>query len=211
MSLSRPYELLNRTVLDASPSDEEIIERVRRGDTASYEIVECRYRRRFHGVVYRILHNDTEVDDTIQQAHLNALSHLSQFAGRSSFCTWLTRIVINEAFSRARVQRRFQQLDPALPAGDSYGFTLTSTIPDPEQQMLEEEQRAILARALKVLPEQYRAVFMMRDINQMSTAETAGVLGITEECVKTRLHRARAMLRNWIAKAHSGISVLGRR
>ena len=128
------------------------------------------------------------------------LSHLSQFAGRSSFGTWLTRIVINEALSRARVQRRFQQLDPALPAGDSYGFTLTSTIPDPEQQMLDEELRAILARALKVLPEQYRVAFMKRDIDQMSTAETAGVLGITEECVKTRLHRARAMLRNWIAK-----------
>ena len=193
MGLSPNYEVINRAALTPPLSDEEVIERVRGGDTRSYEILTHRYRRRFQGVVYRILRNDAEVEDTIQEAHMHALRHLSQFAGRSSFCTWLTRIVIHEAFSRARVLRRFQQLDPASPAEEGE-IPLTSNFPDPERQMMDKELRGILEYALETLPEHYRAVFVKREIDQMSTAETARALEISEACVRIRLHRARLML-----------------
>jgi RNA polymerase sigma-70 factor, ECF subfamily len=200
MGLSPSYEVINQAALAPPVSDEEVIERVRAGDTRWYEILTRRYRRRFQGVVYRILRNDAEVEDTIQEAHFHALKHLSQFAGRSSFCTWLTRIVVHEACSRARVRRRFQQLDPALLTEECCGFPLASRFPDPERQMMDEEMRAILEYALGMLPERYRTVFLKREIDQMSTADTARVLGISGACVRIRLHRARSLLRKRITE-----------
>ena len=151
-------------------------------------------------MLYPILHDDAEVEDAIQQGHVHALAHLDQFAGRSSFLTWMTRIMIHEAFGILRRRRRYFQLD-MLAAGDGAPrLVLTARGRNPEQQALDGELRVILAHALHMLPEAYRTVFTLREIEEMSTADAAGALGISEECVRIRRHRARALLRRRLAK-----------
>jgi RNA polymerase sigma-70 factor (ECF subfamily) len=168
-------------------------------------VLSLRYRQRLHAILYPILHDDAEVEDAIQQGHVHALAHLDQFAGRSSFLTWMTRIMIHEAFGILRRRRRYWQLYTPL-TGDALAprLLLTARGRNPEQQALDGELRMILAHALHMLPEAYRTVFTLREIEEMSTADAAGALGISEECVRIRLHRARVLLRRRLAKRSMG-------
>ena len=175
-------------------SDDEVVERVRHGETGFYAVLILRHQQRLQAILYPILRNDTEVEDAIQAGHVHALAHLSQFAGRSSFATWMTRIMIHEAVSILRRRRRLRQLE-SLTEEDGRRFVLATRGRNPEQQALDAELHAALAHALHMLPEPYRAVFTMRAIDEMSTADAAGVLGISEECVRIRLHRARVLRR----------------
>ncbi len=185
--------------------DEDVVARVLAGDAALFEIIMRRYNQRLYRVARAILRDDDEAEDVMQDTYVRAFQHLSQFEGRAKFSTWLTRIAIHEALGRARRRARFQDLDPILESeGDQI---MVSSVPDPEQQASSNEMNKLLEGAVLGLPQNYRAVLVMRDIEGMSTAETAAALDLTEENVKVRLHRGRALLRRELfARAGAGAS-----
>jgi RNA polymerase sigma-70 factor, ECF subfamily len=182
----------------ASPeplSDEEVVVRVLAGQTAMFEIVMRRHNQRLYRVARAILRNDAEAEDVMQDAYVRAYEHLAQFAGRALFSTWLTRIAVHEALARQRRGNRFRELDPMSEGNGEPMNRLASSEPNPEQQASNSEIRKLLEEAVETLPDDYRSVFMLRDVEEMSTTDAANVLEISEENVKVRLHRARAMLR----------------
>jgi RNA polymerase sigma-70 factor (ECF subfamily) len=174
-------------------SDEEIVERVRSGEVELFELLMRRYNQRLYRVARAVLRDDGEAEDVTQEAWVRAFTHLGQFAGRAKFATWLTRIALYEAWNRARRRRRFQSID-AVP-GEPEEMRKSSNGRDPERDTFDHEIGKVLETAIDGLPRAYRAVFVLREIEALSTAETAASLGVTEEAVKTRLHRARALLR----------------
>jgi RNA polymerase sigma-70 factor (ECF subfamily) len=174
-------------------SDEEIVARVAAGEVASFELVMRRYNRRLFRAVRSILKDDAEVEDVIQEAYVSAFAHLADFSGRARFSTWLTRIAVHEAFARLRKRRRSEPLDSAR--GEEEMMT---ALPSPEKDASDGELRKLLEQAVDTLPETFRTVFVLRAIEQLSVAETSEVLGIPEDTVKTRLHRARGLLQDRI-------------
>ena len=202
------------SVQNAGLSDRDVIERVRSGEVELFEILMRRYNQRVFRVARAVLASDAEAEDLAQEAWVRAYEHLGDFAGRAAFSTWLIRIVLHEGWARARRERRFEELRPeeegektmkhqAAPAG-------------PEAQTLDREIRTMLEAAVGSLPETYRTVFVLRDIEELSTAETAECLELSEEAVKTRLHRARASLRRELlalagGQAREAFPFLGRR
>jgi RNA polymerase sigma-70 factor (ECF subfamily) len=155
-----------------------------------------RYNQRLYRVARAILREDAEAEDVTQQAFVNAYRHLEQFAGRAKFSTWLTRIAVHEALARARRRGRLEERETIDDGNGDTMDALKSPGPDPERQAFAGELRRLLESAIEALPEHYRAVFVMRDVEGMSAAESADCLDITEETAKTRLHRARRLLRN---------------
>lgn len=174
--------------------DDEIVSRVLAGETALFEILMRRYNQRLYRVSRIILRNDTEAEDVMQDAYVRAYTHLNQFAGKAAFSTWLTRIAIHEALARKRRSGRYEELDAMPNNGDSMPI-LKSSDPTPEDGTARAETRLLLEEAIEHLPEAYRTVVVLREVEEMSVAETAGAMGVTEAVVKTRLHRAHAMLR----------------
>jgi RNA polymerase sigma-70 factor, ECF subfamily len=182
----------------ATERDEEIVDRILRGEHALYETLMRRYNQRLFRVVRAVLRNDTEAEDVVQETYVRAWHHLDQFAGRALFSTWLTKIAVNEASLRVQKRRLFADAGANARDGEAGEKTMdrfTTSLPNPEQQAIEGESRALLEAAIDALPDQYRCVYMMREVEEMSTAETAECLGIGEENVKVRLHRGRQMLR----------------
>jgi RNA polymerase sigma-70 factor, ECF subfamily len=177
--------------------ESELLVRVRYGESGAYEALTRAHQRVLHRVARRILKDDADAEDAIQDAHLRALTHLDQFAGRSSFGTWLTSITANAAMSRLRVQRRFPTVDSSEIPEDRTKVMVSRTR-TPEQQTLSREVGRVLQAAVDALPERYRSVFTLREIDEMPTAEVTRRLGISEQCLKTRLHRARSLLRKRI-------------
>lgn len=188
-------------ILEKAPSegwtDEEVVERVRAGDTALYEIIMRRYNQRLYRVARAIVRDDAEAEDVMQDAYVRAYENLGQFAGRAPFGAWLTRIAVNAALHRARKRGRTESFDDSYFEVES-GVTMLEVPPNPEQVTTRAELRQLLEEAILDLPEQYRAVLMLRDIEELSTAEAADALSLTEENVKVRLHRGHAMLRAWL-------------
>jgi RNA polymerase sigma-70 factor (ECF subfamily) len=179
-------------------SDEEVVKQILAGELTLFEIIMRRYNQRLYRVSRAILGDDGEAEDVIQDAYVRAYTHLNQFAGQAKFSTWLTKIAVHEALARVRRRSRFVEIDSTPKSeGDSMS-TLTFKTRDPEQHVLARELNAVLEAAVDALPEAYRSVFMLREVEEMSTAETAECLDISEETVKTRLHRARALLREEI-------------
>jgi len=177
-------------------TDQEIVERVKAGEAALYEILMRRYNQRLYRVTLAIVRNDGEAEDVMQDAYVRAYAHLDQFAGRAPFSSWLTRIAVNEALARVRQRSHIEQLDET----EDGEFCMKSArgVLDPEQNASHEETAELLEAAVLRLPEQYRAVVMLRDIEELSTSETADALELSEENVKVRLHRGHAMMREWL-------------
>ena len=178
----------------ATLPDEEVVRRVRAGEQALFEVLMRRYNQRLYRVARSILKDDAEAEDVMQQAYVNAYTHLGQFADRARFSTWLTRIAVYEALARLRRRRKIREVD-VKEETDGTGVTLLSGQPSPEQQALTGELRRLLEAAVEALPRPSRSAFVLREVEGLSTAETAECLGVSEDVVKTRLHRARAMLR----------------
>ena len=174
-------------------TDAEIVERVRAGETALFEILMRRHNQRIYRVARAVIKDEADTEDVMQQAYINAFTHLSQFQDRSQFSTWLTRITVHEALARRRKWKPEETSEDVME-------TLTSPQPDPERQAYAAELRRVLEAAVDSLPETYRLVFMLRDIEGLSTSETAAGLELSDEAVKTRLHRARAMVRSAITE-----------
>jgi RNA polymerase sigma-70 factor, ECF subfamily len=176
-------------------ADEDVVKRVLAGEAALYEILMRRYNQRLYRVARSILRNDVDAEDVMQEAYVRAYEHLNQFAGEARFSTWLTKIAVYEALGRLRRQRRTENLDSVLDSDRHVMARMTSDTRDPEQQAYDDELRIVLEGAIDSLPEIYRLVFILRSVEGMSVAETAGCLDIGVEAVKTRLHRARSLLR----------------
>jgi RNA polymerase sigma-70 factor (ECF subfamily) len=176
----------------AALSDEAIVERVLGGESALFELLMRRYNRRLYRVTRANVKNDGEAEDVTQDAWVRAFEHLGQFAGRARFSTWLTRIAVHEALARRRREGRQTDIEEIMP-------TLASATAGPEQRAADHELGQVLEAAVATLPRVYASVFMLREVEGLSTEETAACLEINPETAKTRLHRARALLRNHIA------------
>ncbi len=208
---------MNRTAIleyarAKAPSDEQVVERVLQGETALYEILMRRHNQRIYRAARAILGSDAEAEDVMQDAYVRAYQHLGQFEGRSKFSTWLTRIAVHEALARREKLKREQPIE-VTPTGEQ---TATHRIEDreamkrwnanpadPERQAFQGEIGRLLEEAIDSLPDKYRSVLVLRDVEELDTFETAQSLGLTEEAVKVRLHRARALVRRGLY-AHVG-------
>jgi len=176
-------------------SDDEVVRRVLEGETALFEVIMRRYNQRLYRVSRVVLRDDSEAEDVMQDAYVRAYEHLDQFEGRAAFSTWLTRIALHEALARKRRRKPIQELDAMQEMkGDSMPI-LKSSKPDPEAETAQAQVRQLLEGAIQSLPEPYRVIVVLREVEEMDVAETAETLGVSESVVKTRLHRAHAMLR----------------
>lgn len=175
--------------------DEEVVARVLSGETALFELIMRRYNQRLYRAARAIVRDDSQAEDIMQAAYVRAYEHLRQFEGRAKFGSWLTRIAVNEALARLRNTRRFEE--PAEEGEDMDRFASSQL--SPEQAAANSEAGRTLEGLIEALPQGSRAVFMLREVEGMSTSETAEALGISEENVKVRLHRARAQMRDGLA------------
>jgi len=188
-------------------SDEEVVERVLAGELQLFEVLMRRHNQRLYRVVRSILRSDTEAEDVVQDAYVRAYSHLGQFERRSSFATWLSRIAFNEALARKRKDERLVEIDSIQESDEAKMKFLKSSAPTPEEEAMTGSVGVMLEGAVDSLPASYRSVFMLREIEGMSTAETAECLELSEEAVKVRLHRGRALLRREIYKRTGNATV----
>jgi len=182
------------------PDESELVARAKAGDRAAIRIIVRQNNRRLFRVARSILKDDWEAEDAVQEAYVRAFNQLSSFEGRSKLSTWLTRIVANEALGRLRRRRpetaTAAELDTVAgqDAATIIPFPLTAQL-DPERAMAQSEINAMLEKAIDALPDVYRIVLVARVIEEMSVEETAELFDLKPETVKTRLHRARALLR----------------
>ena len=175
-------------------TDKEIIQRVTNGEKELYGLIVRRYNQRLYRVSMSILSDDSEVEDVIQVTYISAYENISRFAFQSAFSTWLTRICINECLLRLKKRKRILTMDSNL--------TSTGTPPPvfreeitPLTRVLRSELKVVIENAISQLPDKYRTVFVMREIEGMNVAETTQCLDLTEANVKVRLNRAKALLR----------------
>jgi RNA polymerase sigma-70 factor (ECF subfamily) len=202
----RGMHLVDAAVLDGWSvlPDEQVVARVLAGQTALFEILMRRHNERLYRAARAILKDESEAEDVMQQAYVNAYSHLRQFDGRSKFATWLTRIAIHEALARARRRGRYISMD--LDADSPVTFLHPpAPTPDPERQAFARELGGIMESAIDRLPDGLREVFVLRQVEGMNTADVAAVLSVSDAVVKTRLSRARGALRRDLYE-HAGIA-----
>jgi RNA polymerase sigma-70 factor (ECF subfamily) len=172
--------------------DDAILRRVCAGERELFEILMRRHNQTVYRALRSILQDEAEVEDAMQQTYLSAFVHLREFAGGSRFSTWLVRIAINEGLDRRRKQLRLANTDD-VPAAER--AVQRDPSENPEDRAAARELGAWLERAIDELPELYRTAVMLREVEGMSTLVVAEALGVSEEVVKTRLHRARGLLR----------------
>jgi RNA polymerase sigma-70 factor (ECF subfamily) len=195
----------------SEPDEAQLIERARRNDCAAIRLIIKQQNRRLYRVARSIVRDDSEAEDALQEAYVRAFSNLDSFRGEAQLGTWLARIVINEALACLRRRRPAMDINliaesPALNA-QIIPFPYANAELDPETTMAQREIRALLERAIDKLPEAFRGVLVARLVEGMSVEETAELFGILPQTVKTRLHRARALLKREMEK-HIG-PVLG--
>lgn len=182
--------------------DQELVERVRSGEKGLYEILMRRYNQTLYRAVRSYLRDGDDVQDAMQEAYVKAYTKLDQFKGDSAFSTWLVRIGINEALQVLRKQRTMHiYTDPGQRAEGLTQLPDTGQM-NPEQRTIRDEHRRLLEQAVDRLPDGYRAVYMLREVEEMSVAEVSQVLGISESNVKVRLHRAKIMVKDALLSAH---------
>jgi RNA polymerase sigma-70 factor, ECF subfamily len=184
-------------------TDAELVARaLARDETAVRAIIRAN-NRRLYRLARGILRNDGEAEDVVQESYVRAFTHLTEFRGESSLSTWLSRIAMNEALGRLRRERPSVELS-SLPQGmleaQIIQFPLASAADDPEKTMAQREIQHVVEGAIDELPEPFRIVFITRVVEGMNVEETAEILDLKPETVKTRLHRARAMLRDNVEK-----------
>ena len=180
------------------PDDAELVRRALARDEGAVRAIMQANNRRLYRLARGILRNDAEAEDVVQDTYVRAFTHLEQFRGDSSLSTWLSRIAMNEALGRLRRQRpgvEWSELEKSTPQAQIIPFPLVSS-DDPEKSMAQREIQHVVEHAIDELPEPFRLVFITRVIEGMNVEETAEILGLKPETVKTRLHRARNLLRD---------------
>lgn len=177
----------------AEQTDEDVIRQVLQGNTAMFELLMRRYNERVYRAARAIVRDEQEAEDVMQQAYVNAFTHLAQFNGAARFSTWLTRIAVNESLARVRRRGRHETFDDERSNVEPF---MSRNVPEnPERQAFSGELRGLLEWAIDTLPDGMREVFVLREVEGLSTAEVAESLGVSEDVVKTRLSRGRAALR----------------
>ena len=190
-------------IAHGATSDTELVNRARGRDEAAIRSIMQSNNRRLYRLARGILRNDGEAEDVVQETYVRAFTHLDSFRGDSSLATWLARIALNEALGRLRRQRpgvEWTSLPPGVLEAQIIQFPLSAPPEDPEKSMAQREIQHVVEHAIDDLPEAFRIVFITRVIEGMNVEETAEILGLKPETVKTRLHRARTMLRNNVEK-----------
>ncbi len=187
----------------AAVGDDELVCRARGRDEDAVRTITQRYNRRLFRVARSILRNDAEAEDVVQETYVRAFTGLDLFRGDASFGTWIMRIAMNEALGRLRKQRPtvdWASYGENRTQAEIINFPASAVSNDPEKSMAQSEIRAILERAIDELPDAFRAVFVARLVEGMTVEETADLFGLRAETVKTRLHRARGLLRDALDK-----------
>jgi RNA polymerase sigma-70 factor (ECF subfamily) len=188
------------------PSDEELVARARAKDFAAFEKLLDRYEDKIFRLAFRFVRNETDAKEVLQDTFLTIWRKLDTFKGDAQFSSWLYRVAANAALMRLRSQRRHPEISTEeLPIGylDNYGQlppTSENWAKRPDDELASGELRQHIQAAVDALPEIYRTVFLIRDVEGLSTEETAEVLAISVPTVKTRLHRARIALRDAITQ-----------
>jgi RNA polymerase sigma-70 factor (ECF subfamily) len=189
------------------PGDEALVARAVAGDSAAFEALVARHERRAYSLAYRLVGTRSDAQDVVQDAFLRAYRALPSFRGGASFSTWLYRIVTNTALMllRSRRRRPTQPLDAFLPrfdaAGRHAGTPAQLARPAQAEELLDRKALARKVRAgIARLPERQRTAFVLRDLEELGTAEVAQVLGISEAAVRQRVHRARLLLRGYLGE-----------
>ena len=182
-----------------------LLARTAANDVAAFETLMRRHNSRLFRVARSILKDDAAAEDAVQEAYLDAFRHSGTFRGEAQVSTWLTRIVINQSLMRLRRQKRDQVVVPfdhhsAADTGGAVEDPVDRTAESPASSTLRAEVRRLLERRIDELPETFRTVFVMRDVEEMSVQETADLLNIPPATVRTRLFRARALLRQALAR-----------
>ncbi len=191
--------------LESAIDDAVLLDGLRRGDDHAFTTLVRQHGGRMLATARRFLRDDDEAQDAVQEAFVSAARAIGGFAGDSKLSTWLHRVVVNTALMRLRSRRRRREepIDDLLPRFDADGYHADAVVgwETPSDVLLERRQtREIVRRCIDQLPEQYRTVIMLRDIEEMDTEETAHSIGSTPNAVKVRLHRARQALRTLLAR-----------
>jgi RNA polymerase sigma-70 factor (ECF subfamily) len=187
----------------AASTDADLVQRARDREEAAIRALMQANNRRLFRLARGILRNDAEAEDVVQETWVRAFTHLDGFRGDSSLATWLSRIAINEALGRLRRARpnvEWTSLPPGTLEAQIIQFPNSTATEDPEKSMAQREIRRVVEHAIDELPEAFRIVFITRVIEGMNVEETAELLDLKPETVKTRLHRARAMLKENVEK-----------
>jgi len=184
-------------------SDTELVDRARSRDELAVRAITKRYNRRLFRLARSILRDDAEAEDVVQESYVRAFTGLDLFRGDASFGTWITRIAVNEALGRLRRRRPtidWETYSENRTTAQVIDFPASAVSNDPERMMAQSEVRAVLERAIDELPDAFRAVFVARIVEGLTIEETADLFGLKPETVKTRLHRARGLLRDALDK-----------
>jgi RNA polymerase sigma-70 factor, ECF subfamily len=187
------------------PDEAELVLRAIRGDQVAVRTIIQRNNRRLYRIARSVLKDESEAEDAVQEAYISAFSALPKFRGQASLTTWLCRIVLNEALQRLRRRRAVTVglTEVSRSEAQIIPFPASSYCPDPERAAAQRELNRLIEREIDKLPEDFRLVLVARAIEDMSIEETAELLDIRPETVKTRLHRARRMLKSAFAE-HTG-------
>jgi RNA polymerase sigma-70 factor, ECF subfamily len=178
--------------------DEELVRLARNRSEPAFREIMRRHNRRLYRVARGVVGDPGEAEDVVQETYLRAFAKLSEFRGDAALSTWLTRIALNEALGRKRRQRptvELSEIEAPGRTGNVVMFPMSSGPQDPEAAAAQAQMRRMLERAVDELPESFRLVFVMREVEEMSVEETAAYLELRPETVRTRLHRARRLLR----------------
>jgi RNA polymerase sigma-70 factor (ECF subfamily) len=187
-----------RPQIDVTSGDAELVRGALAGEEAAFRAIMGRHNRLLYRIARGIVPNDSEAEDVLQEAYIKAFTHLDSFRQESSLATWLTRITMNEALGRMRRERPvagLEKLESQRSAAQIIQFPHMMTSADPEQAMAQRQILRLVEKAAGNLPAIFRIVFMARAVEGLSTTETAGLLGLSPKTVKTRLHRARRLIR----------------
>jgi RNA polymerase sigma-70 factor (ECF subfamily) len=198
-----PTEAPEASQADGACADFDLARRAAAGEGDAFRAIISRHNRRLYRIARSILRNDSEAEDVVQESYLRAFARLDSFRGESSLSTWIGRIVMNEALGRLRRSRFAADaatLDPQRREAEIIKFPVDADSGDPERAMAQREILQLVERAIDDLPDIFRTVLMMRVVEGMSVEETAELLHVKPETVKTRLHRARGLLRERLDK-----------
>src|SRR6516162_1435483 len=184
----------------AVSADAELAGRALARDAGAFRAIMQKHNRRLYRIARSILRNNTEAEDAVQDAYVSAFTHLASYRGQSTLATGLSRIVMNEALGQLRRRRPTVDLAAVRSEAEIIQFPLSTPSDDPERTMAQRQILQLVEQATDNLPEVFRLVFVTRVIEGMSVKETSELLGIKPETVKTRLHRARQLVRDQLDK-----------
>ena len=184
-------------IADPAEGEADLVRRAAAGEAQAIRAIIRSHNQRLYRLVRAVLRNNADAEDVLQEAYLRAFANLDGFQGEASLSTWLSRIALNAALMRLRAQKRMKRVAPApeLAKAEIIPFPLASSIADPERVMAQRQLLHLVEEATDALPETFRLVFVARVIEGLSVEETAALLELAPATVKTRLHRARKLIR----------------